>query len=318
MQSGRAHHDFLTRIHSPARSPLDATRLRPVLDELYAEYNRTDSAIDPVHVVRRFQDPADREVVGFCAAALAFGRVQSVLRSLERLLAVLGPSPAAFVRSFDPARDRHRFRGLGHRWIRGIDIAALLWLLRQMLDAGGSLERFFSAGCDTASADMSEALESFSTRAMALDVSAAYGRVRKKPGVWYFFPAPSAGSGCKRLNLYLRWMVRRDTVDLGVWSGVSASKLIVPLDTHVIRVGQCLGLTRYRSPGWGMAVDLTATLRALDPSDPVKYDFALCHLGMTGRCGFKLPQADSQCPLRGLCRPVQRRHRASGRPSGRR
>lgn len=255
LQSWRAHHDFLTRIHSPARSPLETARLRPVLDELYADYNRIDSAIDPVHVVRRFQDPADREVVGFCAAALAFGRVQSVLKSLEQLLAVLGPSPAAFVRSFDPAKDRHRFMGLGHRWIRGIDIAALLWLLRQMLDAGGSLERFFSAGYDTESADVSEALESFATRAMALDVSAAYGRELEQPKVRYFFPAPSAGSGCKRLNLYLRWMVRRDTVDLGVWSGVSASKLIVPLDTHVIRVGQCLGLTRYRSPGWGMAVD---------------------------------------------------------------
>ena len=318
MQSRRAHHDFLTRIQSHTRSSLDATRLRPLLDGLYADYNRVDSAIDPVHVVRRFRDPADREVVGFCAAALAFGRVQSVLRSIEQLLAVLGSSPAAFVRAFDPARDRHRLRGLGHRWIRAIDIVALLWLVRQMLDAGGSLERFFSAGYDTESADVGEALESFSTRAMALDVSAVYGRALKKPRVRYFFPAPSAGSGCKRLNLYLRWMVRRDTVDLGVWSGVPASKLIVPLDTHVIRVGQCLGLTRYRSPGWGMAVDVTAALRTLDPSDPVKFDFSLCHLGMTGQCGFQLPQADSQCPLRGLCRPVQRRHRASGRPSGRR
>jgi len=104
--------------------------------------------------------------------------------------------------------------------------------------------------------------------------------VRRAPGVRYFFPRPSKGSGCKRLNLFLRWMVRRDALDLGVWRRVSPSKLVVPLDTHVIRVGRCLRLTSYASPGWRMARDITASLRRLDPDDPVKYDYALCHLGM--------------------------------------
>ena len=125
----------------------------------------------------------------------------------------------------------------------------------------------------------------------------------RRPGVCFFFPRPSAGSACKRLNLFLRWMVRHDALDLGVWSRVSPAKLIVPLDTHVIHVGRCLQLTRYTSPGWKMAHDITASLRRLDPADPVKYDFALCHLGMMNACGFSRPQADSQCPLRGLCRP---------------
>jgi uncharacterized protein (TIGR02757 family) len=105
------------------------------------------------------------------------------------------------------------------------------------------------------------------------------------------------------LNLFLLWMVRRDALDLGVWRRVSPAMLIVPLDTHVIRVGRCLRLTSYTSPGWRMARDITASLRRLDPDDPVKYDYSLCHLGMMNACGFSRAQADSQCPLRGVCRP---------------
>ena len=111
----------------------------------------------------------------------------------------------------------------------------------------------------------------------------------------------------KRLNLFLRWMVRRDAVDLGVWTEVSPARLVVPLDTHVIRLGRCLRLTRYASPGWKMAADITAALRQIDPADPVRYDFSLCHVGMMNACGYGRPQGDGQCPLRGLCAPTRRR-----------
>ena len=276
------------------------------MDRLYADFNHADSATDPIQIVRRFSRDDDREVVAFIAAALAFGRVSSVLQSIERVLAVMGPAPAAYVRRFDPRRDAPAFAGIVHRWTREADIVAMLWLLRQMIDRAGSVEGFFLEGYDAGADDIAGALDSFSTRAMALDLKAAYGRVPKRPGVGYFFPQPSKGSGCKRLNLFLRWMVRRDALDLGVWRRVSPAKLIVPLDTHVIRVGRCLRLTTYTSPGWRMARDITASLRRLDPADPVKYDFAVCHLGMMNACGFSRPQADSQCPLRGACRPRQR------------
>ena len=293
-------------------------QLKTVLDQLYTSFNQPDSATDPIQIVRRFSRKEDREVVGFIAAALAFGRVSSVLQSIERVLAVIGPAPAAYVRRFDPRRDAPAFAGIVHRWTREADIVAMLWLLRQMLDRAGSVERFFLEGADAGADDIAGALDSFSTRAMALDLTAAYGTVPKRPGVCYFFPRPSAGSACKRLNLFLRWMVRRDALDLGVWTGVSPAKLIVPLDTHVIRVGRCLRLTSYTSPGWRMARDITASLRALDPADPVKYDFAICHLGMMNACGFSRPQGDSQCPLRGVCRPRARRRRRSRTPSARR
>src|SRR5580704_6229545 len=197
--------------------PTDRILLKERLDALYASFNHAESATDPVHIVRRFSDPADREVVGFCAAALAFGRVAGVLQSIERLVALMGPSPAAFVRAFEPRRHAAPIKPLIHRWTRGDDLVALLIILRKMLEAG-SIERFFGEGCEERAPDISGALESFSARALSIDLREAYGNRKARPGVAYFFPRPSGGSGCKRLNLFLRWMVRKDGVDFGVWS----------------------------------------------------------------------------------------------------
>jgi len=279
------------------------------LDALYSDFNREESASDPVHRVRPFANPADREIAGFCAAALAFGRVASVLNSIDTLFAIMGPCPADFVRTFDPSAPHPALRAMVHRWTRGVDLAALLWVLRQMLERSGSIEDFFLEGDDAREPDVSAALDSFSRRALELDIRRAYGRLPKRPGVCYFFPRPSAGSACKRLNLFVRWMVRHDEIDLGVWTRVSPSRLIVPLDTHVIRLGRCLRLTRYISPGWKMAADVTASLRRLDSVDPIRFDFSICHVGMMNACGFGRKQGDSQCPLKGLCHPRARRAR---------
>ena len=287
---------------------------RRSLDELYRRFERRHDIADPIQRVRRFSDPRDREIVGLCAAALAFGRVASVLQSIDALLAVMGSSPAQFVRHFEPTAHRDTIGSVTHRWVRGPDMLALVWSMRQMLERCGSIERFFTEGYQPDAEDVGEALESFSTRVLAFNFDPAYGR-RRRRGVAYFFPRPSKGSACKRLNLYLRWMVRRDQLDLGVWTAVSPAQLVVPLDTHIIRVGQCLRLTRYRSPGWAMARDITATLRRFDAADPVKYDFSLCHLSMMEQCGFTESQGDGRCPLRGWCRPAPRRRRPSRRPS---
>ena len=284
-----------------------AANLRDPLERLYRTFDHATSASDPVHIVRRYQSPEDREVVGFCAAGLAFGRVASVLNSIEALLEVMGPHPATFVREFDPSREGARLTPLVHRWIRGRDLAALILILQRMLRESRTIEAFFLEGDDPAAPDVGPALDAFSRRALATDLRSAYGRVPKRPGVCYFFPRPSAGSACKRLNLFLRWMVRKDAIDLGVWTKVAPSRLIVPLDTHVIRLGRCLRLTRYVSPGWKMAAEITASLRAINPRDPVRYDFSLCHVGMMNACGYSRAQGDRQCPLRGVCRPRMRR-----------
>jgi len=287
------------------------------LDTLYAEFNADRVVADPVWLARRYERAADREVAGFIAAALAFGRVQSVLNSVEGMLAEMGPSPAKFVRDFDPARDRDRFTHLVHRWTNGADFAALTWILHQMVGRSGSIEGFFAEGLAPDAVDVGDALQSFSTRALALDVAQVYGRKRPKPGVAYFFSRPSSGGACKRLNLFLRWMVREDRVDMGVWKRVSPGQLIVPLDTHIIRVGQCLRLTRLRSPGWRMASDITAALRNIDPVDPIKFDFSICHLGMMNACGFGKATGDSRCPLKGACHPHSTRPGLAGSPKPR-
>jgi len=280
-----------------------AAALAPRLEPLYVAYNRAAGARDPIELVRPYAAPEDREVAAFIASGLAFGNVRAVMQSVRTVLEAMGPSPAAFVRGFEPRRDARALETFGHRWIRGRDIAAMLWALHQMLATHGSLERCFLAGDDPEAPDVTIALESFSTRALALDYREVYGRTTGRPGVAYFFARPSTGSACKRLNLFLRWMVRRDAVDLGVWTGVAPARLVVPLDVHIVRLSRCLRLTRYSSPGWRMAAEITASLRRLDPMDPVRFDFSLCHLGMQGACGFGRRQRDRACPLRGVCHP---------------
>jgi uncharacterized protein (TIGR02757 family) len=277
--------------------------LKRELDRLYLSFNHPDSASDPIQIVRRYPRLEDRELIAFIASALAFGRVASVLASIEAVCAVLGPSPALFVRAFDPARDTEALRRIVHRWTRGDDFVALVWILHTMLGESGSLEQAFAGGHSASAPDVEPSLEAFSQRARRVNLRPAYGRRPRDPGVYYFWSRPSSGSACKRLNLFLRWMVRRDAIDPGGWTCLHPRQLIVPLDTHTIRTGRCLRLTRRATPGWKMAVDITEGLRQLDPEDPVRYDFSLCHLGMMGACGYQTRRGNVDCPLKEVCRP---------------
>jgi uncharacterized protein (TIGR02757 family) len=284
--------------------------LRPALERLYDSFNYPDSAADPVQIVRRYPEVADREIVAFIAAGLAFGRVASVLASIEAVCAVMGSSPSSYVRAFELPRDVRALRPIVHRWIGGVDLAGLMWILRMMLDRHGSLEAAFADGLDSTARDVEPALERFSAVARAIDLRPVYGRVPKNPRAHYFFSRPSTGSACKRLNLFLRWMVRTDGVDSGGWTRIPARQLVVPLDTHTIRTGRCLGFTRRASPGWKMAAEITDALRAFDADDPVRFDFSLCHLSMMGGCGYRTKGGDAHCPLRGHCSPRRTMRRA--------
>jgi uncharacterized protein (TIGR02757 family) len=285
--------------------------LKDALDRLYVSFNYPDSARDPIQIVCRYPRPDDREIVAFLASGLAFGRVGSVMASVENVCAAIGQSPAAFVRSFDPAKDATELRAIVHRWTRGEDLVGLIWTLRQLIEQDGSLERSFALGLDPAAPDVEQALEAFAQKARAVDLRPAYGRRPRRPGAHYFFSRPSTGSACKRLNLFLRWMVRKDAIDPGGWTSVPARQLVVPLDTHTIRVGKCLRLTRRVSPGWKMASEITAALREFDRDDPVRYDFALCHLSMMGACGLGTERGDQDCPLKGHCTVTRRSRRAA-------
>jgi uncharacterized protein (TIGR02757 family) len=267
--------------------------LRQRLDELYRQYDHRFVTPDPLEFVRAQETDADREVVGLLASSLAFGTVGQIKASIARVLAVLGPHPAEAVRALDPGSVARSLSSFKHRWSDGRDVACLLHFTRQMLEASDSIEGFFTQGL-AEGGDVEGALQSFSERALVLDHGGLYGRglLPARAGVRYFFPSPVQGSACKRLNLYLRWMVRRDGVDLGVWRSVDPKALVIPLDAHIFAISRRVRLTRYKSAGWPMARDITRRLRRLDPADPVKYDFALHRMGL-----FK--KADEIRSLRG-------------------
>ena len=289
-------------------APARAAALRPLLVALDARLDRAARlAADPVELPRRYPAPEDAEVVGLFAASLAYGRADVFKPVLERVLAAMGRSPAQFVERFARAPDVEAFAGAVYRFNRPADLAALAAGAGALRLRHGSLGARFAALFREAGASpaaLRPALAAFAAELRGAPQAAALLARRGRRGLLHLLPDAAGPGASKRWNLYLRWMVRGpDAVDLGLWRGVPASALIVPLDTHVHRVARALGLTARRDASWRTAEEITASLRRIDPEDPVRYDFALCHLSMMGACGFRTKQKDTQCPLRGVCRP---------------
>lgn len=256
-------------------------KLRERLDALYIQYDHRFVSPDPLEFPRAQRDGPGREVVGLLAASLAYGNVLQIKRSIRAVLDHLGPNPADAVNDFDPKRLKEVLRHFRHRFNDGRDVVSLLLLMRRMIEKAGSIEAFFLLGLRPDDVDVGPALTSFTERALGLGEGLyRKGTLPRDAGVRFFFPSPREGSACKRLNLYLRWMVRTDGVDLGVWRGIRPDQLVIPLDAHIFSIARKVRLTSYKSPGWAMAVDITKKLRRLDPADPVKYDFALHRMGL--------------------------------------
>lgn len=260
---------------------------------------------DPVQFVHRFELPIDREIVGLLSAAFAYGNVRSVLETGHRVLAILGTSPSRFISTFDPSRDLRRIEGFYHRFNTDRDLAVFLWMIRRTLENHGSLESAFAINLKPEHETMQVALEGFVDGMLATGFERFYprGELKRRLGVRFLLPAPSSGSACKRLNLFLRWMARpSDGVDCGVWPRVGTRRLLMPVDTHIARISRYVGLTSLRSAGWSMAIDITRSLRKLDPEDPVRYDFALCHLGIARACPRHRDVVKcQQCPIQEIC-----------------
>ena len=261
---------------------------------------------DPVQFVHRYDDPRDREVAGLIVSAFAYGNVKSILATAGRALAFLGSRPAQALASFHPQQDAKRLRGFYHRFNTSRDLAVFFWMLRRLLEDHGTLERAFASGLASSDEHTGPAIERFSAAMLGTGFEQFYprGELKRRIGVRFLVPSPTDGSACKRLNLYLRWMVRpSDGVDCGVWTQVRRNQLVIPLDTHIARISSYIGLTEMKSPGWRMALDITTGLRRLDPADPLRYDFALCHLGIAGNCPRKRDLRKCfACPIRAICR----------------
>ncbi|MBM3262848.1 MAG: TIGR02757 family protein [candidate division Zixibacteria bacterium] len=248
------------------------------LEHLYRTFDLTLLSPDPLEIVRRFSSPGDQEVAGFIASALAYGRAEKIVETVDRVFRMMEDAPHDFVLHFDPKTDGGRFRSFVYRFSRGSDLIVLIGLLQRALAVYGSLQRLFLEGDRPEHPHIGPALVRFVD---ALTDGGSIPDLREAgSGARFFLPSPRSGSACKRLNLFLRWMVRTDGIDLGLWDKVSPARLIVPLDTHVARIARLTGLSDRRQTDWEMAEEVTQTLRIFDPCDPVKYDLSLCHWGM--------------------------------------
>ncbi len=251
----------------------DIAGRRGKLDRLYDRYNRREFiSPDPLELLYRCSDPCDRELAGLLAALLAYGGVRQIVSSASDVLARMGFRPRQFLDRSSPEELRAAFRGFRHRWTTGADVAALLLGAKAAIRRHGSLEESFIAGLRPEHETVIPALA-----AWVKLLRRGAGKSRRD-----LLSCPRQGSACKRLNLYLRWMARKDDVDPGLWPRVPASKLVIPLDLHMHRIGLAWGLTERKSADLKAALEMTAAFRALSPDDPVRYDFALTRAAMRG------------------------------------
>jgi len=261
-------------------SPTPHASIKPHLDHLYRYYNaRSWVHPDPLEFLYHYPDPKDREIAGLIASSLAYGRVDQILKTVSSVLDVLGPSPCTFLRRGAPGTFQSRFNGFKYRFTTDRELVLLLTGIRQVVDTHGSLQACFLEGFNTRDDTTLSGLCYLSDA-----LRDPFGNAPNS-----LIPDPGRGSACKRLNLFMRWMVRTDGVDPGGWDPIPPSKLIIPLDIHMHRVSRLLALTRRQTASMRTAREVTQAFRRLSPEDPVQYDFALTRLGIRKdeeMCGF--------------------------------
>lgn len=288
------------------KRPVSDDVLRARLDALVATFDISTIEPDPLQVVHRFSRPRDQEIAGLIAAAFAYGRASIVVANAGTVLARMKPSPYEYLVKFDRAEASNRFAGFSHRFQKTRELVELLEKMAHVIRTHGSLGEAFRACYDERDADIGPALEKF---------VALFADTKQ---LEYLMPSPARGSACKRMNLFLRWMVRRTSPDLGLWTFVDPAKLLMPVDTHIHRIATFLGLNTRKSADWKAARQITDALARFDPADPVRYDFALCRLGILDLCSRKRRKENCDvCLLRDACRfPVTKSNRLE-KPRGR-
>ena len=248
--------------------------IKDFLDEKVGLYNRPNFIeLDPISIPHRFSKKQDIEIAGFFAAILAWGQRKTILNKCNELLGCMDNAPHDFMVNHTDA-DLKAVLGFKHRTFNEVDALYFIHFLSWFYRHQDSLEKAFLIGQSGAIDSMESMLTQFQRHFFSLED--APGRTKKH------ISSPATRSACKRINMYLRWMVRQDKqgVDFGIWKQISPAQLICPCDLHVDRVGRKLGLITRKQTDWGTAVELTQVLRSFDPLDPVKYDFALFGLGV--------------------------------------
>jgi uncharacterized protein (TIGR02757 family) len=281
-------------------SPARAEKLKPVLEDLLQDCDyAARRAHDPVEFAWTYPDSLDREFVALLSSCLAYGRVSLLKKGVREVLDVLGARPSLALSELGLDALETRLGGFVYRMSKGADVVDLVAAITALQQEFGSIEQAYWAR------DAERAAATHLERSSRLVRRLWAARVRPKltRGFRYLLPDPADGSTCKRLHLFFRWMGRGpDGIDLGLWESLSPSELIMPLDTHTSRLCRYLGMTERKSTDLKAALEVTRSLALMDPEDPLKYDFALCHLGISGGCIHRRSEEHCPtCPIESMC-----------------
>jgi uncharacterized protein (TIGR02757 family) len=248
--------------------------IKLLLDECVERYNRpVFIESDPIQIPRQFSLKQDIEIMGFWTAVLAWGQRKTIINKAGELARLMDNAPHEFILNHSE-KDRERLLHFKHRTFQAIDTLYFLEFLQHFYRSHFSLEEAFTKNMQPDDPHVGNALSGF--HRLFFSLPECPRRTRKH------VPTPGNKSSCKRLNMFLRWMVRQDNngIDFGIWKKIKPSQLLMPLDVHVEKVARRLGLLERKQPDWQAVLELTGRLKAMDENDPVKYDFALFGLGV--------------------------------------
>jgi len=258
------------------------------LEKLYLLFDRSFISPDPLECVPARGNFKDIELSAFLASTFAYGRAESIVKTVSYILDELGGHPYKVLESGDY---KTRFKKFKYRFHKRADLIWLLGRLKNIYGEYGTLEKAFTAGSDSHKQRLIGFANLFRNSAKALLQQRAF-----------LVPSPANGSACKRMNLFLRWMVRKDSVDIGLWKKVKTWELMIPLDVHVFRIASRIGLVEGKTANFKTAEELTKRLLELSAKDPIRYDFAICTLGKLGHCGKSIVKDKClACILKNFC-----------------
>lgn len=247
------------------------------LEKIYLDFNKRELVNpDPLYFLYDYQKREDIETAGLIASSLAYGNIKTIMKSVKIILDLLGPNPADFLDNSNDLLLLNKTKGFIHRFAKSENITALLKSIRLIRKEYGTLEALFLNSYKKDHENILKAAQKFTSKIH--EFSAPFS-----PG--HLIPRPEKKSSCKRLNLYFRWMVRNDDVDPGWWD-IDKSKLIIPLDTHMHKIGLEYGFTKRKGTTILTAMDVTNGFKKFSPKDPVKYDFSLTRQGIRGDVSF--------------------------------
>jgi uncharacterized protein (TIGR02757 family) len=251
--------------------------LRQKLEYHYNSFDRTKLEPDPLQFLHLFKDERDIEIVGLIASIFAYGNVKQIENTLKKFIIVFDGKPYLFIKNFSLSKDSKKISDIKHRFYTEDDIVKLFIFLSKAIKKHGSIKQIFLQGYNISDENVKSAISNFSNHFLKSFLQ-SFGEISN--GIKFMFPLPEKGGACKRMNLFLRWMIRKDELDFGLWKEIPASKLVIPVDTHIARICKSLKLTKRKNVSWQMAEEITRNLKKFDAEDPIKYDFAICHIGI--------------------------------------